>query len=657
MDSTGDSTLPPPYEPGAAAPNASDNPPRWASASDPPAFGADVVPGYDTTTPSKLYKVGKLSTLPLVTIADIKAHLLLLGAFEQLKQKCEEADVVDVQKNCHPSKVINARPERSGLRHEEIPPLDVLLIWHAYLLNPIQYHEDVVRMHPVLDKLPEFPLYKISSQIDLETLEMLPTEEQFHYWQRTTGDCFGLPLNTTPDADTIKIPCPSCNHTNEITWVSAPDSSGKLRGYAQHQFLVECEDPGCRFPITWEALCTKRFAEDVILCLKNSGATLAGTLMGSSGSPDTMKGRRLTELILGAFPDVKSVTELAESLRWSMNEVSKRLYDHFEPTIPGSASPRFDKSRVPSVLAAYSVPHPRSFNAVAAAHRLSIFTSNLHELEYSTPGMFDQDTQPLVLALDRFHGFLDVATRGSSKRPMVPTLDIDLVWHTMMLRPHAYREATLKFLGRVLPHDDMIEEGKASIEFAESADIWKERQKTFYSTCGCYKHPSPISSSSSSGLKFWKKSKMDAPQEPSQANYPPNSVNTDLATHPSDHSSVIVRGDRTVERLRERRSERYARDAVKVTKGKGKDRAGDAPEAEAEVAQHERAFLRHAPDSISDLDTWGLRSPVDPRAVDGKLVNHGILVIGVDVQANSTAVDMRAARSTMYGVSMGSSGW
>ncbi|QRW13176.1 hypothetical protein RhiLY_12175 [Ceratobasidium sp. AG-Ba] len=238
---------------------------------------------------------------------------------------------------------------------------------------------------------------------------------------------------------------------------------------------------------------------------------------------------------------------------------------------------------------------------------------------------------------------------------MVPTLDIDLVWHTMMLRPHAYREATLKFLGRVLPHDDMIEEGKP-VSSLQSRQTYGKRQKTFYSTCGCYKHPNPIASSSSSGLKFWKKSKMDPLEEPLGTNYPPNSVNTDLATHPSDHSSVIVRGDRTV-RLRERRSERHARDAAKVTKGKGKDQTGDVPEAEAELVQHERAFLRHAPDSISDWDTWGLRSPIDPRAVDGKMVNHGILVIGVDVQTNSTAVDMRAARSTMYGVSMGSSGW
>jgi hypothetical protein len=76
--------------------------------------------------------------------------------------------------------------------------------------------------------------------------------------------------------------------------------------------------------------------------------------------------------------------------------------------------------------------------------------------------MFDLDAEPLTTALDRFHGFLDVATRGSSKRPMVPTIDVDLVWHTMMLRPRSYRDATMKFVGRVLPHDDMIEEGRMS---------------------------------------------------------------------------------------------------------------------------------------------------------------------------------------------------
>ncbi|KAG9078228.1 hypothetical protein FRC06_008464, partial [Ceratobasidium sp. 370] len=275
MSSAVDNSLPPPYDPGSGPATGTSGGPPWTPALNPPAFDADVVPGYDTTTPSKLYDIGKLSTLPLVTITEVKAHLLLLGAFEQLKRKCEEADLVDVQMKL-PSlqreakwplflerarerfdlwvaKVVNGRPERTSLWHEEIPPLDVVLIWHAYLLNPILHHEDVSRLHPALDKISEFPLYNIASQIDLDTLEMLPTEEQYHHWQRTTGDCFGLPLNTTPDADTINVKCPSCAHVNEVTWVSAPDAAGALRGYAQRQFMVVCEGKGCGFSVTWDA--------------------------------------------------------------------------------------------------------------------------------------------------------------------------------------------------------------------------------------------------------------------------------------------------------------------------------------------------------------------------------------------------------------------
>lgn len=677
MSSASKSALPPPYEPGDGTSNVSDEPRRWATVSDPPAFDADVVPGYDAATPSKLYKIGKPSTLPLVTIAEIKAHLLLLGAFEQLKQKCEEADVIDVQKKLPPlctdakwplflersrerfdlwvAKVVNARPDRTSLRHEEIPPLDVLLIWHAYLLNPVQYYEDVSRMHPILDRLPEFPLNRISSQIDLETLEMLPTEEQFHYWQRTTGDCFGLPLHTTPDADTIKIACPLCNYINEITWVCAPDASGKLRGYAQRQFLVACENSKCKFMISWDALCTKRFADDVVLCSKNTDVVLGGTLMSASGSPDTLRGRQITEDILGAFVRTSGSVELAESLGWSMQEVSRRLTKEFEGTKSKAKSSGLGQARIPYLLAAYSNPYPRSFCVVSAVQRLSAFTSTLHQLEYLTPGIFDQDAEPLILALERFHGFLDVATRGSSKRPMIPTLDIDLVWHTMMLRPHAYREATLKFLGRVLPHDDLVEEGVANSAFNEEAEIWKERQGTQYSICGCYTHLGAIPSSSSSGVLFWKKSKPETVQQSSQTNYPPDSVNTRLATHPSDHSSVVVKDLELFKWQRERRRERFSEDAAKANEGKGKDPAGAAPEATSEEMQHERAFLRSVTGQPSGLDCWELRITVDPHVVDGKLVNHGYVVVGVDAQATHNE-DIHAVTAS-NGLAIGSAGW
>ncbi|KAG8705183.1 hypothetical protein FRC08_001785 [Ceratobasidium sp. 394] len=660
MPLAGDSGLPPPYDSGDDTTTSASGDPLWAPASNPPAFDADIVPGYDTTTPSKLYNIGKLSTLPLVTIAEVKARLLLLGAFEQLRRKCEEADLVDVQKKLPPlrreakwplflerarerfdlwvAKVMDGRPERTCLWHEEIPPLDVVLMWHAYLLNPILYHEDMSRLHPALDKISEFPLYKIVSQIDLDTPEMLPTEEQYHYWQRTTGDYFGLPLNTTPDADTINVKCPSCAHVNEVTWVAAPDAAGMLRGYAQRQFMVVCEGAGCRFSITWDALCTKRFAEDVILCLQDTKATLGGTLMNTSGSPDAVRGRQLTEDILTAFPSTGSPVQLGKSLQWSMDEVSRRLNQEFETPTPGTALPRSGKSRIPFVLAAYSTPHAESFPAVAAAHRLSIFTSALNQIGYLTPGVFDQDAEPLLLALDRFHAFLDMATRGSSQRPMVPTLDIDLVWHTMMLRPHAYREATMKFVGRMLPHDDMIEEGAMGLAFDDAAEIWKERQKTLYSTCGCLNHLDGASLSSSSEPRLRKKPTQETPNRSTRTNHPPNSVNSDLATHPSDHSSIIVQELEQVDRLNRQR-ERFAEGGTKLAKGKGKSRAGEVAETEPRV-EHERAFQRSlslGAQSISELESWGLRAGVDPRVVDRKIVNHGVVVVGADAQISSGA--------------------
>lgn len=33
------------------------------------------------------------------------------------------------------------------LDYDRIPPLDVILIWHTYMLNPLDYHEDCLRMH------------------------------------------------------------------------------------------------------------------------------------------------------------------------------------------------------------------------------------------------------------------------------------------------------------------------------------------------------------------------------------------------------------------------------------------------------------------------------------------------------------------------------
>lgn len=73
----------------------------------------------------------------------------------------------------------------------------------------------------------------------------------------------------------------------------------------------------------------------------------------------------------------------------------------------------------------------------------------------------------LNIATDRYHRFMLLLQKLESPtqkiRPhLVPTLDIDLCWHTHQLFPQAYRQWCFEHLGRGINHDDTI--GKSSLK-------------------------------------------------------------------------------------------------------------------------------------------------------------------------------------------------
>lgn len=60
--------------------------------------------------------------------------------------------------------VLFVRESEDTLEINEVPPLDVLMIWHGYLLSPWNYEEDAALRFPVLQKLARFPLEHMVSQ-------------------------------------------------------------------------------------------------------------------------------------------------------------------------------------------------------------------------------------------------------------------------------------------------------------------------------------------------------------------------------------------------------------------------------------------------------------------------------------------------------------
>ncbi|KAF2843787.1 hypothetical protein M501DRAFT_967571 [Patellaria atrata CBS 101060] len=69
---------------------------------------------------------------------------------------------------------------------------------------------------------------------------------------------------------------------------------------------------------------------------------------------------------------------------------------------------------------------------------------------------------------------------------LVPTLDIDIAWHTHQLTPSLYLSATQALCGRFINHDDSIAETGLSTGLADTKRVYRERFCEDYELCSCW---------------------------------------------------------------------------------------------------------------------------------------------------------------------------
>ncbi|CAG8437667.1 8297_t:CDS:2 [Scutellospora calospora] len=73
-------------------------------------------------------------------------------------------------------------------------------------------------------------------------------------------------------------------------------------------------------------------------------------------------------------------------------------------------------------------------------------------------------------AIERYKKFLLLVK--NNERDLVPTIDIDLCWHTHMLHSIDYRDFTKKYTGKIINHDDRISKSILNDNFKQTSDIW-----------------------------------------------------------------------------------------------------------------------------------------------------------------------------------------
>jgi hypothetical protein len=91
----------------------------------------------------------------------------------------------------------------------------------------------------------------------------------------------------------------------------------------------------------------------------------------------------------------------------------------------------------------------------------------------------------LFKATTRYHKFLLLMKRKPGKKgriALVPTLDIDLCWHTHQLHAASYRKWCIEHLGAAINHDDTV--GRMSLDngLRETSLAWFDAYRETYST-------------------------------------------------------------------------------------------------------------------------------------------------------------------------------
>jgi hypothetical protein len=120
-----------------------------------------------------------------------------------------------------------------------------------------------------------------------------------------------------------------------------------------------------------------------------------------------------------------------------------------------------------------------SIDLVAAALRQREFAKKITSTECA--GM--DSPFALFKATTRYHKFMLLMKRqGKKHENLVPTLDIDLCWHTHQLFPRPYREWCLEHLGRAVNHDDTIGTASLSQGLRQTSLAWLGAYREAYTT-------------------------------------------------------------------------------------------------------------------------------------------------------------------------------
>lgn len=412
------------------------------------------------------------------------------------------------------------------------------MVWHAHMLNPRDYLEDCIRTGRQELWAAGMPWDLVNRAIDASFAYRVPNNCPA-IWKAATG------REWSNDQDSPKkgLNCPTCANPCSIPWTTcsfpensngqAPDLVGN--GYGDGDFRFRCTK--CNTLINRELLEVTKFIDDV-KALLTKDRPMPGTILASrtglpEGSPAISPGEFLD--IPMSFPnrliqkhlksELKELMQPGQQLRpVTMETVRTMIEDAIEDKevikkveglrVVSSKHQLLRDSRIATrkMMSRYwGNPTPFALELGGAVLRQGIFTEKMYQVSKHS-GLPFSVSKLTKWQIDWIHS---PAARNTMKRLIVkyerfiqimidhpgqvavPTLDVDLAWHTHQLSPRTYLDFTLARAGqkkfdvqtrdrKLIDHDDKINEDKLSSAFEWTSKTYQEMFGEVYSECTCW---------------------------------------------------------------------------------------------------------------------------------------------------------------------------
>ncbi|PWY73756.1 hypothetical protein BO94DRAFT_578164 [Aspergillus sclerotioniger CBS 115572] len=377
-----------------------------------------------------------------------------------------------------------------------LPPLDVLMVWHAHMLNPRAFLEDCIRHGKMKFWAAGFPWHAINACIDNSTLDYDAGQRAKDVFQVKTD----LPWENLIGTSDKVVHCPCCKGRVSVPWTDGAMSTlleglfQGWQGFADKDFRAIC--PKCPFTIDHESLKIAKFRRDIEACLY-ADRPMPGTYYNLRGVPEYVGffDRFQNPSI---FPN-RFVEEAGRSIltRTSPNNSNdqalltlKDVNDYIS-TLLNSYSPRKVATSESRLSRYWDNSSPFALDLVGAVIRQGTFIQKMDQIDWLHSPTVLQTMDRLI---KKYHVFFTIMATNPGHMA-VPTLDVDLAWHTHQLStPSRYFAFSLHHTRYsqhgtpiFLDHDDKVDESILSDGFAWTSKMYKQlTDGQIYSECTCW---------------------------------------------------------------------------------------------------------------------------------------------------------------------------